>query len=278
MFAHLYGRFIAFISSWQYLVMVVVLYLSSEPLSSARSNIMVILSIASLSSALLLFRRIRLIEDTADTLLNTAAQGYVELMGKVLLYDGEVVRGTSDDMPPVVWFRKLFSTDSAGFLLEDERGRCTIDPRAAEIITPLHNFGTNFYRAIYPGESIYVIGQLETLKTHRTEYERNSAIAQKVLDWKRDPHQYLDYFDADNNGKIDDNELETVKDAATRMVDDDLEETYQKPPTHVVSTPNDGRPFILTSIHPDKLVSMYNRAIFIHLFIWFYLSILVLVQ
>jgi len=239
--------------------------------------IMVALSVMSLVWALLLFRRIRLIEDTADTLLNSAAQGYVEIKGKVSLYEGEMVH-VSDNMPPVVWFRKIFSSESAGFLLDDDKGRCTIDPRAAEIITPLHNFGTNYYHAIFPGESIYVLGQLETLKMHRTEYERNGAISQKILDWKRDPNQFLDYFDADKNGKIDKAELETAKSAATRMVDDDLEEQYQKPPTHVVSCPEDGRPFILSSIPPDELVNRYSRAVAAHLFIWLYFSVLVLVQ
>jgi len=280
MFAHIFGRLIAFISSWKYLALILVLYLLTQPLSLGRSILLVILSVASLFWALLIFRRIRLIEDTADTLLSTAAQGYVELMGNVSLYDGEeVVRMASDTMPPVVWYRKSFwNTDSSGFLLEDAKGRCTIDPRDAEVITPLHNFGTNYFRAIYPGESIYVLGQLETLKKHRTEYERNAAIAQKVLDWKRDPRQFLDYFDRNRDGKIDKSELDIARNSATRMVDDDLEEEYQNPATHVVSKPEDGRPFILSSIPPEKLIRDYTRALIVHLLIWLYFSVLVLVQ
>lgn len=278
MFTQIRGRLISFISSWKYLAIALILFLSTEPLSKGRTNTLVILSTMSLAWALILFRRIRLIEDTADTMLNTAAQGYVEITGKVSLYDGEVARGVSEDMPPVVWYRKLFASDSSGFILEDDKGRCTIDPRDAEIITPLHNFGTNFYYAIYPGESVYALGQLETLKKHRTEYERNNEISQKLVDWKHDKSQFLDYFDINNDGMIDDSELLTAKNSAEKMVDDDLEEEYQKPATHVVSSPQDGRPFILSSIHPDKLINMYSRAVYIHLFIWIYLSILVLVQ
>ena len=239
---------------------------------------MAILSILSFVWALLLYRRIYLIEDTASTFLNSAAQGYVEIRGKVSLYEDEIVRGLEMELPPMVWYRRYFASSSAGFILEDDKGRCTIDPRDAEVITPLYNYNNKYYHAIYPGESIYIVGQLETLKKHRTEYERDGLISSKVIEWKKDKHNFLDYFDTNKDGIIDDDEMETAKSAATRKIDNDLELDYQKPPTHVISTPEDGRPFLLSSIHPEDLIRQYKRAMTVHLFAWLYLSLLVLVK
>lgn len=276
--SQLKGRLFAFVSAWTYFVFAAVFYFSSKPLSSSRTHYMVLLSIASLIWAILLYRRIRLIEDTSDTLLNSAAQGYVEVKGKVSLYEGETIRGLGLDLPPMVWYQNVLTVSSAGFILEDDKGRCTIDPRDAEVITPLHNYGNRFYHAIYPSESIYVLGQLETLKKHKTEYERNGLVTSKVIEWKKDKSLFLDYFDTNKDGKIDAEEMAVAKDAAVREVDYDVEEDYQKPPTHVISSPEDGRPFLLSSIHPDMLVRRYTIMIAAHLFTWLYLSVLVLLS
>ena len=86
----------------------------------------------------------------------------------------------------------------------------------------------------------------------------------------------MDYFDADKNGKIDESEMRTAKHAATNFVDMALEELYQKPATHVVSQSDDGRPFIVTSIHPEQLLTRYKRAVFFHLAAWLTLSLFTL--
>jgi len=276
--SQIYGRLIAIISSWVYLLVFLFAFLFTEPQGLARTNSLVVLSILSLIWALLLYRRTQLIEDTAGTFLSSAAQGYVEIKGKVSLYEDEIVRGLGMELPPMVWYRSYFSSSSAGFILEDEKGRCTIDPRDAEVITPIHVYNNRYYHAIYPSESIYVIGQLETLKKHRTEYERDGLIASKVIEWKNDQHNFLDYFDINKDGKIDDSEMLVAKSAAMRKIDNDLELDYQKPPTHVISSPEDGRPFLLSSIQPEKLIHKYKRAIVVHLFAWVYLSVLVLVR
>jgi hypothetical protein len=225
---------------------------------------------------IILFRRVRLIEDTLTTGLDSAAQGYVELEGKVSLYDDEVVRGMGLDLPPMVWYRSLTSESGAGFILDDGNGRCTIDPREAEVITPRYNYNDCRYNAIYPGETIYALGQLETLKKHATEYERDGHVVSKIVEWKKHQDRFLDYFDKDKDGKIDDLEMIFAKEAVQKEVDAELEYRYQHPATHVVSSPEDGRPFILSSIHPLELIERYKRAIWVHFATWIYLSVLVL--
>ncbi len=116
-------------------------------------------------SSILLYRRYRLIENTSPTVLNSAAQGYVELQGEASLYKNEIARSIHHEVPPMVWYRTFFNTSWPRFLLhDDDDGRCTIDPRNAEVITPLYKYNQYIYNAIYPGETIYALGELETLK------------------------------------------------------------------------------------------------------------------
>lgn len=276
MLVRLKGRLISFISSYFYLLVFACIYFYSGESRYDKAFVMAILSVLSLAWAITLYRRTRLIEDTLSTNLYSAAQGYAELEGKVSLYDGETTRGLHIDLPPMVWYRSNLSESGAGFILDDGYGRCTVDPHEAEVISPLYNYNNRYYHAIYPGETVYALGNLETLKKHYTEYERDGQIRSKVIEWKKNQHNFLDYFDRDKDGKIDDIEMELAKGAAERTVDSEMDQRYLQPATHVVSNPKDSRPFILSSIHPDALLRRYNRAMAVHLFAWVYLSVLVL--
>ncbi len=235
---------------------------------------MAILGVLSLFWAILLYRRYRLIEDTEATRLSSAAQGYVELQGEAALYDNEVGRSIHHELPPMVWHRQLFRSSWSGFFLRDAKGQCTIDPRDAEVITPTYQYNSYIYHAIYPGEVIYALGNLETLNKHRTEWERKGLIIRKLVEWKRARFRFLDYFDSNRDGVIDDGELQHAKDAAQREVDEEIELSYQEPATHVVSRAKDGRPFILSSIHPDALVKRYKIATMAHLAAWMFLLLI----
>ena len=276
MLTRLKGRLFVLISSFIYPLLLLSLFLFDGSQRYEKAVSMTAFSVLSLIFALLLYRRIRLIEDTSHTVLNSAAQGYVELEGKASLYDGEVVRGPHPELPPMLWFRNYAMDSWAGFILGDDKGRCTVDPRGAEIITPLYTYNHHTYNAIYPGEKIYVLGQLHTLKKQRNDFEINNLMLSRLAEWKRNHFNFLHYFDKNKDGKIDDSELETAKHAASRIVDLALEETYQNPATHVVSNPEDGRPYIISSIHPEELIVRYKRALVFHLCAWVILSIYVL--
>jgi len=276
MFNQVKGHLIFLVSSLFYPALFLFIFIFPDEMRFEKAVYMVLLSIVSLMSTFALYRRVRLIEDTATTALNSAAQGYMALAGKAYLYDGEVVRGPNPELPPMLWYKNHLFESWSGFLVSDDKGRCTLDPNGAEVITPNYSYNDHYYRAIYPGEMIYVIGQLETLKKHRNDFERNSLVSKKLVEWKRDRLFFLDYFDKNKDGDICESEMKTAKHAATNFVDLALEEVYQKPATHIVSKPEDGRPFIVTSIHPDTLLLRYKRAAFFHLSAWITLSIYVL--
>jgi len=261
------------ISSLFYLVFFIVIFFLDDSTKINKATYMTVLSLMSLLWAFVLYSRIRLIEDTPHTRLNSAAQGYAVLEGKVSLYDGEVVRGPHKELPVMVWYSKYLYSSSAGFILDDGKGTCTVDPRDAEIITPRYHYGSYAYYAIYPDEKVYVIGQLETLSKQRNEHERKALVSSKIVEWKRHPIRFLDYFDKNNDGMIDDAEMAGVRNTADRLIDDSLEEIYQQPASHVVSRPSDGRPFILSSIHPDELITRYKYAMWAHFSAWIVLTI-----
>lgn len=270
------GKLIAFGSSFFYIILFLPFFLIDSESRYLRAICLTFMVLLSFAWALSFFKRIRLIEDTAPTKLSSAAQGYAELEGKVRLYDNETARGPSPEMPVMVWYAKHMISSTAGFILEDEKGRCTIDPRDAEVITPNYRYNDHSYKAIYPGETIYVLGYLETLNKHRTEYERNALISSQVAKWKQNRFSFLDMFDKNHDGKVDETEMSLARDTATNNVDQKLERIYQEPSTHVISNPSDGRPFILSSIHPEKLLKKYKIAFLIHSAIWIYSAVLIL--
>ncbi len=270
---HVKSALIRSISSLFYLTLFIAVFFLDDTTKINKSLYMAILSLMSLLWAFVLYRRIRLIEDTPRGRLNSIAQGYAVLRGKVSLYDGETARGPHKELPIMVWYSKYLYTSSAGFLLDDGNGTCTIDPRDAEVITPRHHYGSYAFYAIYPDETVYVIGHFETLSKQRNEHERKALVSSKIIEWKRNRVKFLDYFDRNNDGVVDDVEMAGVRNAADRFVDDSLEEVYQQPASHVVSQPNDGRPFILSSIHPDELIKRYKHAMFFHLSAWIILTV-----
>jgi hypothetical protein len=117
-------------------------------------------------------RYLRLIEDMSTSRVRSAAQGYVELEGKVECADGKPLRSPLQDLPCVwwsyrveeldlvaddeptpweaittlwAWFMQLFGARGAGrlveagrshecFLMRDDTGACVIDPDQAQIV------------------------------------------------------------------------------------------------------------------------------------------------
>lgn len=275
-FTKVKGKLIQFGSSFLYGIIFIPLFIIGSDYRYQKAFYLTFLAILSLIWAFLLYKRIRLINDTASTQLSSAAQGYAELEGKVHLYDKETARGPDKELPIMAWYAKDMVSSTAGFILKDEKGRCTIDPHDAEVITPGYRYNDHSYNAIYPGETIYVLGYLETLNKHRTEYERQGLVSKQMAEWKQNRFRFLDLFDKNHNGSIDDTEMELARNTATNLIDTRLETVYQEPATHVISSPRDGRPFILSSIHPKKLLKKYKISLWIHIFIWGYLSILIL--
>lgn len=268
------GLFVAVFSSYLY-PFFALLFLWLLP-AELKGNYLTILSVLSLIASLVLFNRWRTLQDTATSTLRTVSQGYTELIGSAMTFPGETGPGPLE-IPPVVWFSTANKTSNQPFLVNDEFGSCTIDPRRAEIITPLHYRSQRSFRAIFPGQTVYVLGQLTTTSSHQTDFQKREAILNLLGNWKKDQYEMLRRFDQNGDGRIDAQELLAARDAAEHAIDDHLDYEYQQAATHLVEKPQDGRPFILSSIPLDDLLKRYSVMMLGHIASWVLLGALALI-
>lgn len=220
---------------------------------------------ASLLFSLGLYRRYRLIVDTPTSRLSSSAQGYVELHGKAALPEGEGFRGLPH-LPVTVWLPGY--VDDQPFVLEDAYGSCLLYPQHAEIVTRTGDNHLFLLHAIYPGQTLYALGELYTQRADNLQLERRERLAAVLAEWKHDHHQLLQNFDADGNGQIDPHEWQAVRNAAEQWVADDIREQQRAPGTHVMDGATAGQLFLITNIPPEKLARRYGWASRLHLSCW----------
>ena len=106
--------------------------------------------------------RYRLIEDVPTAKVHSAHQGYVELIGRAVMMDGEPIVAPLSQLQ-CCWYQfsvqrrsgKTWNTVNSGssdslFLLRDETGDCVIDPEGAKVDT-VHSrswYGSSEYTSI----------------------------------------------------------------------------------------------------------------------------------
>lgn len=220
----------------------------------------------SLFSALGLFRRYRLIEDTPTSPLSSGAQGYVELQGNVRLPEGEAYRGLPH-LPATVWL--LDHVEAAPFVLDDGHGQCLLYPQNAEIVIRPSDGPFSWLDAIYPGQTLYALGELHTRRRDASPaVERRERMANVLAEWKSNPTQLLQHFDANRNGQIDPDEWQTARQAAERWVSDDMREASRSPGSHTMAGASTGQVFLITNIPPETLASRYRWATWLHTLAW----------
>ncbi|WML89218.1 EF-hand domain-containing protein [Thiothrix lacustris] len=219
----------------------------------------------SLLFSLGLFRRYRLIVDTPTSRLSSSAQGYVELRGTALLPAGESFRGLPH-LPVTVWLPGYVEDEP--FVLEDEHGRCLLYPEHAEIVTRTGDNHLFLLHAIYPGQTLYALGELYTQRADNLQLDRRERLAALLAEWKSDQQQLLENFDANGNGQIDPDEWQTVRQAAEQWVAEDLREQQRAPGTHVMAGAQAGQLFLITNIPPEELARRYRWAAWLHLCFW----------
>lgn len=228
-------------------------------------------------------RRHRVIADVPTSRVASAAQGYVELCGEAEQFDGHVLFSPLGRRP-CVWYRYQVETRRPGndwrveefgasddtFLLRDDSGRCIIDPDGAEITTShkrVWTEGDERYTEwlLLPGDRLYAIGQFSTLAGGASPGELRWRVGALLAEWKRDPAQLRQRFDADRDGEIDLAEWEGVRAAARQEIEARERERASAPPLHLLRKPADGRPYLLSNLPPERLTARYRRWAVVHL-------------
>lgn len=246
-------------------------------------SIMAVISLFAWYSAL---RRLRAISGTPTSRIGSAAQGYVELIGRGKLANPPLISKLR--VLPCLWYRwkveernsrDQWSTLDHGestdpFILDDGTGVCVVDPEQAEILTKHRDeWMDGSYRytewKLIQEDSIYVLGEFITRGGSNVEITHNELVKNVLSEWKMDNENLMKRFDLDNNGVLDMKEWMLARSAAKREAEKRLNEILAEPDTNFILRPHDGRLFLISNLDQDKLVLRYKLWTWGHIAILF---------
>ncbi|WP_079416708.1 GIDE domain-containing protein [Thiomonas intermedia] len=231
-------------------------------------------------------RRRRAMEDMPTARIRSASQGYAELIGQALPPDAPLFSPLS--RTPCCWYRfkiekrdrdsnRNWSVEQQGvsttqFWLDDDTGRCIIDPEGAEVraltrrtwtgstaqvipgTSEVMMTGDNDHRytehLILPGQTLYALGWFASLSP--LQVSSHAEVRERIAAWKADPQQRR-AFDSNGDGALDMAEFEQLRQQAAAAVEAERRERAVQPQTHVLRRPKDKRLFLLTTEPHDDL-------------------------
>ena len=276
-----YGQFVT--SGGQLLLLLVGMKLNSQTGWFWCLGIMTLVSLIAWYSAL---QRLRVISDTPTSRIASAAQGYVELVG----------RGRSAAIPlisklralPCLWYRwkveerntknewrTLDKGESSDyFVLHDDSGECVVDPAHAEIITKhCDEWIDGSYRytewKLIQDDYVYVLGEFKTVGGSSTTLTQDELVKQVLFEWKMNNADLLKRFDLDNNGVLDMQEWMLARSAAKREAEKRLDQARTEPDRNFLLKPRDGRLFLISNLDQSKLELRYKLWTWGHIVIFF---------
>jgi hypothetical protein len=246
-----------------------------------------IMTVVSLFAWLSALRRLRLVRDTPTSRIASAAQGYTELIGRgKQLSDPPLLSKLST--LPCVWYRykverknskNAWTTQDSGesndpFLLQDDSGRCVVDPSGAEILTRHKDtWIKGQYRytewKLLDIDSIYVIGQFRTFGGSSIETTTREEMNDVLAEWKQDMASLHQRFDLDNDGQLSMQEWMLARQAARREAEKRVADAHAQPDTNYMLQPHDGRLFLISNLPQNKLELRYWFWTWAHLAIFF---------
>ncbi|TXH70220.1 MAG: hypothetical protein E6Q83_06750 [Thiothrix sp.] len=234
-------------------------------------NGLLLLACFNLWFALGFFKRYRLMLDTPHSFVSHSAQGYVSLRGRAFLPAGESSRGLAN-LPVTLWIPGYI--EDQPFVLDDGHGRCLLYPKQAEIITSPADTYLDWLHAIYPGQELYVLGDMHTLKTDYHQPLRH-RVTELLSRWKLKPKVLLETYDINGDGRLDEEEWQAVCKTAERVAQEDFINEQHTVGTHVMQQSSGGRLFMITNLPPARLAHRYRRAMWMHTTAWLGLMLIV---
>ena len=246
-----------------------------------------LMALVSLFAWLSALRRLRAVRDTPTSRIASAAQGYVELIGRgkpfsdtpllsklralpCLWYRYRIERKDSDDK----WHTEDSGESEDSFVLEDDSGQCVIDPCGAEILTIYHDtWRQGDYRytewKLLQHDLIYAIGQFKTIGGSSMAFNANEELKAVLAEWKQDTRTLHARFDLNNDGVLDMQEWMLARQAARREAEKRIRAMRAEPDTSFLVQPHDQRLFLISNLNQDKLARRYWFWAWAHLVIFF---------
>jgi hypothetical protein len=247
-------------------------------------GIMAFISLFAWMSAL---RRLRVVRDTPTSRIASAAQGYVELTGRGKAMPDKPLFSKLTTLP-CLWYRykvenktsrNEWHVEDSGesnefFMLEDETGRCVVDPSGAEIVTQHKETWTKFdYRytewLLLQLDEIYTIGHFRTFGGSTIEQDANEEVKNVLTEWKQNMPELLKRFDLNNDGELDMQEWMLARQAAKREAAKRMVAERAEPDVNYLIQPQDGRLFMISNIPQERLALRYWFWVWAHLVIFF---------
>jgi hypothetical protein len=238
----------------------------------------------------------RWLEETPESRVRSAAQGYVRLYGRAQPLGLKPLRAPLTGRPCVWWKYTVRTeggrsngwrggqseTSTEPFTLTDAADSCVIDPQGADVepserrvwtgdsepalsTWPLRfGFGASRHESHYVEEIILENAQLSVLGDLRTSSTAitnalEDEVAAKLVEWKADQAALLARFDANHDGKIDPTEWEQARAAARTEVEQDRLRRPSEPPRNWLRKPSEGRPYLIAALSPEKLAAKDGR-------------------
>jgi hypothetical protein len=233
------------------------------------------------------YQNARTIENVPTAKVRSAAQGYVELIGQAKMMEGPIITSPLS-RKTCVWFRykieekvtehtnngtrtkwKVIKQETSDeiFMLEDETGRCVIDPDKAEVIVTdkrvWHDHQLISQRRyteelITEREQLYAIGLFKSV-AHVQHNKEREHVMHLLREWKKDYALLVENYDSNNDGRIDMQEWEQVRADAQKQVKQDFGERSKQEQLSVLSySPHKDQAFILSTVPESELVNKYK--------------------
>lgn len=175
-------------------------------------------------------------------------------------------------------------TSASWFQIDDGTGVCLVDPEGASVSTRhkkvwygqselpaalLSTVSFNRYAAtilgtgaryryteelIFQYESLYALGRFRSLGGGRERLDLNAARGEILRHWKQDQAALIGRFDADGDGKIDQQEWQQARQQAHKEALKQQRQLDEMPTLHLICDPETaGQPFILSTHDENRL-------------------------
>lgn len=229
-------------------------------------------------------RRARAIAEVATSRIASAAQGYVEIMGRASASPEHLIVTPLGGIA-CIWYRyTLYSKNNAKqewrqidsgissstFDISDPSGVCTVDPDHAEVVgaevrTSYPGKEKLVEECLFGGSLIYVLGDFSTLGGASIALNMREDVGELLTSWKQDRAGLHRRFDLDRNGTIDMQEWERARQLATQTVERQHRDIRLQPGVHLLRAPADGRLFLISALSPQGLRNHFLRWSAFHL-------------
>lgn len=229
-------------------------------------------------------RRTRAIAELATSRIGSAAQGYVEIMGRTSTDTAQLIYTPLGGIA-CIWYRyRLYTKDnakrewrqidsgtsSATFDISDASGVCSVDPDHAEVVgahvrTSYPGADKLVEECLFGGSTIYVLGEFMTLGGSSAALNAREDVSALLTRWKQDQTNLHQRFDLDRNGTVDLQEWELARQLATQTVAREHRSIRQQPGVHLLRAPEDGRLFLISALSPQALRKHFLRWSIFHM-------------